>query len=255
MSRAIPGDWLRPDWPAPAHVLAVATTRGGGVSEAAYATLNLGSHVGDVPAAVSENRRRLAEALGLDAQPRWLEQVHGTTVVDAAGVRDGEPPAADASFTTMPGVACAVLTADCLPVLFTTLDGTAVAAAHAGWRGLAAGVLEGAIAAMPAPAGDILAWMGPAISQPAFEVGAEVREAFLAGDEGAGAAFSINDRGRYQADLYALARRRLERAGLAGVYGGGWCTYSDAGRFFSHRRDGQCGRMAAVIAIGISPSP
>lgn len=254
MSGAMPGDWLLPDWPAPANILAVVTTRTGGVSEAGYGTLNLGAHVGDRPAAVAENRRRLCEVLGLDAQPRWLEQVHGTTVVDAAGVGEAAP-AADASFTTAPGVACVVLTADCLPVLFTATDGSVVAAAHAGWRGLAAGVLERTLEAMPGPPGEILAWMGPAISQPAFEVGAEVREAFLAADDGAGAAFTINGRGRYQADLHALARRRLARAGVAGVYGGGWCTHADAGRFFSHRRDGRSGRMAAVIVIRTSPSP
>ena len=251
---AMPDDWLRPDWPAPPGVVAASTTRTGGVSEGSFATLNLGAHVGDEPAAVAGNRRRLREALGLAAEPRWLEQVHGTTVVDAAGVGD-DPPAADASFTTQPGVACAVLTADCLPVLFSTIDGTAVAAAHAGWRGLAAGVLECTIAAMPAPPDRLLAWLGPAISQPAFEVGSEVRDAFLAADEGAGTAFESNERGRYQADLYRLARRRLQRAGVAGVYGGGWCTHADAGRFFSYRRDGQCGRMATVIAIRTSPVP
>jgi hypothetical protein len=239
---------ISPDWPAPPRVHAAATTRAGGVSAGVFASLNLGDHVGDDPAAVRENRRRLAGALRLPAEPLWLRQVHGVAVADAAV--DGANARADAIIADVPGLVCAVLTADCLPVLFCDEEASHVAVAHAGWRGLAAGVLEAAVAALArrgvAP-GRLLAWIGPAISGPAYEVGAEVREALLARQPDAEAGLSANGRGRWQLDLAELARRRLAAAGVARVWGGGLCTLADPGRFFSHRRDGPCGRQATLI--------
>ena len=241
-------EWLVPDWPAPDPVVAVATTRTGGVRRGPYASMNLGAHVGDDATSVRENRRLLQERLGLASEPAWLSQVHGNAVVDVTRVGEGTPEA-DAAVSRTVGTACAVLTADCLPVLFAARDGTAVGAAHAGWRGLAAGVLENAVAALRTPPGELLAWLGPAISQPSFEVGLEVRDAFVAADPAAEAHFERNARGRLQADLYGLARLRLVAAGVTAIYGGGWCTYEDTGRFFSYRRDKSCGRMATVIAL------
>ena len=248
------GDWLVPDWPAPDSVLAVATTRTGGVSRGPYGSMNLGAHVGDDAASVRENRRVLCERLGLAAEPRWLSQVHGNTVVDADNLA-AETAEADASVSRTSGTACAVLTADCLPVLFAARDGSAVAAAHAGWRGLAAGVLERTVAAMQTPPAQLLAWLGPAISQAAFEVGLDVRDAFTAVDPAAAMHFEANARGRWQADLYGLARQRLRAAGVRAIYGGGWCTLEDKGRFFSYRRDQACGRMASVVALRSSREP
>ncbi len=246
--------WIRPDWDAPSSVVAVSTTRDGGISTGSFASMNLGAHVGDTADAVSENRRRLKDALGSDVEPAWLKQVHGTDVIDAGRLPvDAPPPAADAAFTVRPGAACVVMTADCLPVLLAARDGSAVAAAHAGWRGLAGGVLEATVARMPTPADALVAWLGPAISQPAFEVGDEVREAFIDHDDSAAAFFAKNARGRWQADLYALARQRLEAAGLTAVSGGGYCTFTDAERFFSHRRDPGAGRMATAILIRSAP--
>jgi len=238
-------DWLRPDWPAPPTVRAVATTRAGGVSRGRYASFNLASHVGDEAAAVAGNRAHLRAALDLPAEPAWLEQIHGTGVA----MLDTEQPTgrADASATTRPGRVCAVLSADCLPVLFCTRTGTSVAAAHAGWRGLAAGVLEAIVAALKSPPGDILVWLGPAIGPAAFEVGEEVRAAFVSRQADAAAAFRPAQAGTYRADLYALARLRLAALGVTAVYGGGWCTYTEAQRFFSYRRDGATGRMASLI--------
>lgn len=238
-------DIIRPDWPAPANVRAAVTTRAGGVSAGAYASLNLGDHVGDDPGAVAENRARLVRALGLPAEPCWLRQVHGTCALDAAASITGCE--ADAAFAALPGVVCAVLTADCLPVLFCDRAGTRVAAAHAGWRGLAAGVLEHTADALGAAPEDILAWLGPAIGPDAFEVGGEVRAAFLAQDPTAAGAFRPSRDGRWLADLYALARHRLMRHGVAAVHGGGWCTHRDAARFYSFRRDGVTGRMASLV--------
>lgn len=238
-------EWLHPDWPALPNVRAAATVRSGGVSTGPFASLNLGSHVGDDPAAVAENRRRLRQALELPEDPLWLDQVHGTAVVEAA--RPAQPPTADASFARKPGHVCAVLTADCLPVLFCDRDGTCVAAAHAGWRGLVGGVIGATIDAMGIPARHLLAWLGPAIEPDAFEVGPEVREQFIARDPGSSASFEANARGRWQADLYGLARRELERLGVANVYGGGFGSYSDRERFFSYRRDGKTGRMATLV--------
>lgn len=241
---------IRPDWPAPPQVRAIATTRTGGVSTGDFASFNLGDHVGDDPAAVAANRVRLRAALELPAEPCWLRQVHGVRVVAADGdVADRE---ADAVIASAPGQVCAVLTADCLPVLFCDEAGRHVAAAHAGWRGLAAGVLEATLAAFAgrgiAPQ-SLLAWIGPAIAVDAYEVGDEVRRAFLAGDPAAGADFSANSRGRWQLDLVAIARRRLLTAGVRRVVGGDLCTVSDPSRFFSHRRDGRCGRQATLVWI------
>jgi YfiH family protein len=248
---------LTPEWPAPPQVRAAFTLRSGGVSAAPFDSLNLGAHVGDEAAAVAENRRRVRARLSLPEEPAWLEQVHGAEVVDldaaapvvgptrhapAAGI-----PAADAAVSRRAGRVCVVQVADCLPVLLAARDGSAVAAAHAGWRGLAAGVLEATVKRLAADPRDLLAWLGPGIGAAHFEVGAEVRQAFLAPDAGAADAFAANKRGRWQCDLAGLARRRLATLGIGAVFGGRSCTYSDASRFFSYRRDGRCGRMAALI--------
>jgi len=237
---------ITPDWPVPPGVRAVSTTRAGGVSSGPFATLNLGGRAGDDPAAVSENRRRLAARVDLPAPPVWLRQVHGTDVIEAKPLADLEIEA-DGAFAHRPGAVCAVLTADCLPVLFASRHGTAVAAAHAGWRGLAAGVLEAVIARIGERPGDLLAWLGPAIGQSAFEVGPEVRERFMAVDTGCGACFLSGRGDRWFADLAELARRRLRSAGLTSIHGGDVCTYQDRERFFSYRRDGECGRMGSLI--------
>ena len=237
---------ILPDWPAPKTVHALITTRQGGVSLPPWDTLNLGTHVDDNPADVAENRRRLALATGLDAgKISWLRQVHGTGVVTLPVTPDAE---ADGSTATGAGLVCAILTADCLPVLFCDRAGRRVAAAHAGWRGLADGVLERTAAVFDRP-DEVMAFLGPAIGPAAFEVGAEVRDAFVAGDPAAEAAFRPSQRKpeTYMADIYTLARQRLVRAGVSAVYGGGLCTVSDPDRFFSYRRDGLTGRMAALI--------
>jgi len=238
-------DLIAADWPAPPNVRAVATTRVGGASVGAYASLNLGSHVGDDARAVSENRMRLRTALALPREPAWLNQVHGTAVVEATS-RDS-PPTADASFARSSGDACVVLTADCLPVLLCDREGTRVAAAHAGWRGLAGGVVESALRAMDVAPDRVLAWLGPAIEQDMFEVGPEVREQFVARSADNAASFVQNARGRWQADLYDLARRELARLGVTQVFGGGLRCYADRDRFFSFRRDGTTGRMATLV--------
>ena len=241
-------DFIIPDWPSPAGIRAAFTLRRGGVSRPPFDTFNVAAHVGDDPEAIAENRALLRDSLELPAEPVWLEQVHGHRVVDLDRLtsRDSVGPA-DAATTRSLGRVCAIQVADCMPVLFAAADGSVVGAAHAGWRGLAGGVLESTVRAMHAPAGELIAWMGPAIGQANFEVGEEVRAAFLAADDGASAAFAANGRGRWQCDLYALARRRLTTLGVSAVHGGGWCTYADAGRFFSYRRDGRCGRMTALI--------
>ena len=239
-------DWICPDWPAPSRVRAVSTTRGGGVSSGVYASLNLGQHVGDAPAAVMENRRHLGASLRLQHEPRWLKQVHGINVAHLTGrVPDSS---ADAAVTGVAGEVCVIMTADCLPVLFCDRSGTKVGAAHAGWRGLAAGVLEATVKAMGAEPGELLAWMGPAIGPKAYEVGDEVRQTFVASDPGAARAFAPGRvGGKWWCDLYMLARSRLEAVGAHHVYGGGFCTYTERERFFSFRRDGECGRMATLI--------
>jgi hypothetical protein len=235
-------DWLTPDWPAPAWVKVCITTRSGGISAAPFDRFNLGEHVEDDPVAVTTNRQRLISQLG--CKPAWLRQVHGVGVVPA---EPGEVLEADASWTAMPGVACSVMTADCLPVLFCDRAGSRVAAAHAGWRGLAGGVLEATLDALAVAPEEVLVWLGPAIGPQAFEVGAEVREAFMAVHPQAAEAFaaSINP-GRYMADIYRLARIRLAARGVTAVYGGGFCTYSDP-RFYSYRRAARTGRFASLI--------
>ncbi len=234
------------EWPAPRGVRAICTTRVGGVSRGICASFNIGARCGDDAVAVAANRHQLRASLGLQREPGWLRQVHGTCVVRLPAA---EPePEADASFTTAQMTACVVLSADCLPVLFCADDASAVAAAHAGWRGLAAGVLESTVAALPVAPARLLAWLGPAIGPDAFEVGEDVYSAFVRGDAGAANAFATTGlAGKYHADLFALARRRLAAAGVTQVYGGGVCTYADASRFFSFRRDGVTGRQAAMI--------
>ena len=235
--------WLPADWPAPPGVVAGMTLRTGGVSRGAFESLNLGAHVGDDPAAVRENRSRFLEACELPAEPHWLTQVHG----DRALVEPPPGAEADASVSRSAGGACAVLVADCLPVLLASADGGTIAAAHAGWRGLAAGIVENTVTAMDRDPGRLVAWLGPAISAQAFEVGDEVREAFTRRDPDAAEHFVRNDRGRWLADLYGLARLRLARAGVIDVHGGSRCTFGEPNAFFSYRRDGHCGRMAAFI--------
>lgn len=231
-----------PQWPAPQSVRALQTTRLGGVSRPPYDSLNLGTHVGDDPLAVAANRNRLSALV--PGEPVWLEQVHGIRVEQADVV--GCAPTADACVSRRPRGVCVVMTADCLPVLLCDKAGTVVAAAHAGWRGLADGVIESTVQAMQAAPADLMAWLGPAIGPQAFEVGPEVRTAFVAHDPAAAAAFLPHD-GKFLADLYQLARQRLAGLGVTGVYGGDLCTYSDPQRFFSYRRDGRTGRMASMI--------
>ena len=256
--------WLEPEWPAPPGVRALSTFRSGGASTARYASLNLGDHVGDSLQAVGENRRRVKAAAELPAEPAWLTQVHGTNVVDLDAAADddgavvgtvsradhgasGPVGPADAAFTQRRGQVCAILTADCLPILLAADSGDWVAAAHAGWRGLAGGVIEATVQALPVAPEQLMAWLGPSIGPKHFEVGAEVREALVKGDLGAEAAFLPNARGRLMADLNALARRRLAALGVNRIYGGGHCTYADGDRYFSHRRDGVTGRQATLI--------
>ena len=241
-------DWIEPNWPAPARVRAFCTTRGCGVGTGPFASLNLADHVGDEPFRVAQNRRLLRERLGLPAEPHWLRQVHGCAVADAAA--DPGDCSADAAIAMRPGQVCAVLTADCLPLLLCDRAGTRVAAVHAGWRGLADGIIEAAIARLAVPPRNVLCWLGPAIGPNAFEVGAEVRARFLEqGGEDTKAAFRPAPDGKWLANLYALAGERLRRCGVDQVWGGGLCTYSEPERFFSYRRDGVTGRMASLIWI------
>jgi YfiH family protein len=236
---------LAADWPAPPGVVAFTTLRhGAGVSAAPFDRFNLGSRCGDVPEDVASNRAELSQRFGLPSPPRWLRQVHGTS--DAVEPGDDEPEA-DAAVTRMPGTALAILTADCLPVVLASEDGNEVAAAHAGWRGLAAGVLEATVAAMQAAPERVLAWLGPCAGPQAYEVGQDVFDAFLARDPRAAAAFVATRPGHWRVDLYALARQCLLAAGVARVHGGGLCTISDPQRFYSHRRDRRTGRMATLV--------
>lgn len=245
--------WITPDWPVPTTIHAATTLRHGGASQDKYASLNLGDHVGDDATAVAMNRQYLQQALALPSPPLWLKQVHGVDCVDAAESVTGCE--ADASFTTQAEVVCAVLTADCLPLLLCDKNGTAVAAVHAGWRGLAAGVVESAIAAMRGGVGgggQLLAWLGPAIGAQRFAVGAEVRASFVARDNGAAAAFvaverDANGEERWLANLCLLATLILKRAGVDEIYGGQWCSVSEHEAFYSYRRDGVTGRMATLI--------
>ncbi len=247
--------WLDADWPAPPGVRALTTTRHGlGVSQAPFDSFNLGIRCGDDPGAVLENRRQLEVALGLPSAPHWLRQVHGVEVArfetpPPAKAGESDEPEADAAVTSTPGTVLAILTADCLPVVFAARDGSEVAAAHAGWRGLADGMLEATVAAMKTPASDIVAWLGPAAGPDAYEIGEEVFDAFVSGDAGAAVAFAPTRPGHWKVDLYALARRRLAAVGVTDVHGGGLCTISDPARFFSHRRDQRSGRIATLAWI------
>ncbi|VVM47525.1 Polyphenol oxidase [Pseudomonas fluorescens] len=235
-------DWLIPDWPAPAAVKACVTTRAGGVSLAPFDSLNLGDHVDDSPEAVAENRRRLTDQLSI--RPAWLKQVHGIAVAHAD---PGVVATADASWTATPGIACTAMTADCLPALFCDRAGTRVAAAHAGWRGLAAGVLEATLDSLAVAPEEVLVWLGPAIGPQAFEVGPEVRETFIEQLPEAVEAFMPSQNvGKFMADIYKLARLRLAARGVTAVYGGGFCTVSDP-RFFSYRRAQRTGRFASLV--------
>lgn len=237
------GAFLVPDWPAPPRVRAAMTTRQGGVSADRHASFNLAAHVGDDPAAVAANRRRLRAALELPSEPTWLQQVHGNIV---ARLPDERPQTADAAVAFEPGPVCAVLVADCLPVFLASREGDRIGIAHAGWRGLAAGVIEATVHALGCDPARLVAWLGPAIGPQAFEVGDEVRAAFVRQDADAAADFAAGHGGRFLANLPALARRRLAAVGVTSVHGGGDCTFSDPARFYSYRRDGVTGRMAAL---------
>ena len=245
MSEHWPGAWIKPDWPAPAAVHACMTTRQGGVSASPFDSFNTATHVDDAPAAVAENRRRLHAVL--PSEPLWLNQVHGAGVAGFAHA--GSIPDADASVAFAPGQVCVVQTADCLPVLLCDDAGTRVAAAHAGWRGLAGGVLEATVQAMEIAPERLLAWLGAAIGPEKFEVGPEVVEAFVGAHPHAMNAFKSSPYtpGRYLADIYALARIRLAAVGVSRVHGGGLCTMGDAERFYSFRREARTGRMASLI--------
>ena len=238
-----PRDWIVPDWPAPANVRALITTRSGGVSAGPFASMNLGQRVGDDTESVRTNRALLRELL--PAEPKWLVQVHGVGVADADSLQ--HPVEADAAVARKPGSVCMVMVADCLPVLFTDRAGSVVASAHAGWRGLAAGVLENTVHAMGTSPDELLAYLGPAVGPTAFEVGTDVREAFLNRNAEAASAFVAHKPGKWLADLFALARQRLLATGVNRIHGGHFCTFSDSQRFFSHRRDKVTGRMAALI--------
>lgn len=237
--------WIEPDWPAPKTVRAVMTTRSGGVSLPPYDSMNLATHVGDDAGFVQQNRQRLQQIMDLSLQPLWLNQVHGTRIVDVADATEGCD--ADGSFARGPQRPCVVMTADCLPVLICDRQATQVAAVHAGWRGLVNGAVEAAIEAFDAPNKDLLIWLGVAIGPSHFEVGDEVREAFLLHDAEAADAFVETSAGKWLANIYRLARRRLAMMGIESVYGGEGCSFADAESFFSYRRQRDCGRMASLI--------
>lgn len=243
------GHCITPDWPAPANVHALQSTRNGGVSAAPYDSFNLASHVGDSPLLVARNRMLLSSLL--PSEPVWLKQLHGIEVADVAHA--GCLPAADASVSARAGAVCVVMTADCLPILLCNEEGSAVGAAHAGWRSLCDGVIEATVSAMKVPAPTLMAWLGPAISQAKFEVGGEVRAAFLSKHSEAAAAFipsvsvELGAQDKWMADLYQLARLRLNTLGITRIYGGGLCTYREPERFYSYRRDGATGRMGSFI--------
>jgi YfiH family protein len=238
--------WIVPNWPAPGNVSACVTTRNGGVSQGPYHSLNLGDHVGDDPQSVAQNRALLQEVLALPSAPVWLEQVHGTGIIELP-YASSRPPQADGSFSRAVGEVCTVMTADCLPVLLCDKQGTVVAAAHAGWRGLAAGVIEKTIAAMAVAPDSLLAWLGPAIGPQAFEVGEDVVQAFVADNKDARLAFQQTSQDRWLADIYQLARLRLGTMGVGNISGGEFCTFQDSDRFYSFRRDKLTGRMASLI--------
>jgi YfiH family protein len=236
-------DWIVPDWPAPAGVKSLITTRNGGVSTGAYSSFNLGLRSGDDERAVYANRVQLRRYL--PQEPKWLRQVHGSRVVEADGMND--IPAADASIARRPGTVCAVMVADCMPVLLCDVAASVVGVAHAGWRGLASGIVENTVRAMGIAPSALLAYLGPAIGPRAFEVGADVRDAFIAADDTAAQAFKTHREHKWLADLFQLARQRLARCGITRIFGGGLCSYTDSMRFYSYRRDQASGRMAALI--------
>jgi len=235
--------WLTPDWPAPANVHAYTTLRTGGVSVGPFTSLNMATHVGDHPSHVRTNRERIKAGLQLPGDPFWLQQVHGNRAVPVLPA--DQPPHADASFTDQPGRVCAVLTADCLPLLACTADGRQVAAIHGGWRGLLAGVVSATLTSFSRRR--TLVWLGPAIGPSCFEVGAEVYSAFFAKSTEFAAAFHAIGNGKYLADIYRLARIELAHLGIEQIYGGDFCTVTEHQRFFSYRREQQTGRMASLI--------
>lgn len=236
-------NWIEPDWAAPANINAATTLRTGGVSTGGYASLNPAAHVGDRLEDVLENRARIRQVLQLPAEPVWLQQVHGARVVKAEDVDSAVQ--ADASYSFQSGVVCAVLTADCLPLLLTNGQGTRIAAIHAGWRGLAAGIVENTLAAMEGD--DVLVWLGPAIGPARFEVGADVRQVFLQKSQAFDSAFEPCSNRKWLADIYQLARITLNKRGVKRIFGGHFCTVTDRKRFYSYRRDGETGRMATLI--------
>lgn len=241
--------YLLPNWPAPSRVKACTSLRFGGHSQGPYASFNMNNRGADEAAAVSANRQLLRQELGLKQEPAWLHQIHGTKVISADSVTT-PPPEADGSYTSSPGVVCTVLTADCLPILFCNQQGEQVAAIHAGWRGIQAGVIESCVSKLQGPASEWLAWIGPGISVKHFEVGDEVYELFTHNDDQAKKAFHPHTAGKWLADLYLLAKQRLQACGIMRLYGGEYCSYSDAERFFSYRRDqGRTGHMASLIWI------
>lgn len=239
--------FLTVNWPAPNHIRAITTTRNGGQSIAPYDSLNLGDHVGDDPAVVTANRQVLLETASLPAEPLWLRQTHSIDVIHSNQWQQNIE--ADAIISNSPNKVCAVMTADCLSLLLTDKSGTRVAAVHAGWRGLKDGIIENTLGRFKVASSEILAWLGPAIGPKAFEVGPEVKAAFLAVDPAAESAFTKTHSDRFLADIYLLARQRLSAQGVTAIYGGDYCTFSEKERFFSYRRDGVTGRMASLIWI------
>lgn len=235
-------DFILPDWPAPPNIKAIQTTRLGGSSVAPYDSLNLGLHVHDDALAVAKNRQSLSNFL--PSEPVWLNQVHGVEVVDATQCLSIQK--ADASFSKNKNVVCVTMTADCLPLLICNKQGTIVAAIHAGWRSLCDGVIEATIQSMAVNPEDLMVWLGPAIGPKAFEVGAEVRAAFVRNDAQADQAFKAYD-DKWLGDLYLIAKQRLKKQGVTEIYGGTECTYSNPSKYFSFRRDGHTGRMASMI--------
>ena len=246
--------WIFPDWPAPAQVHAAITTRHGpGISPPPFDRFNLGLRSGDASDAVHANRGAMQQVLGLPSAPRWLRQVHGVSVAQLGPLPSVDEPEADAAVSHIPGTVLAILTADCLPVLFCADDGGEIGAAHAGWRGLAAGVLEATLAQLETPPGRLLAWLGPCIGAASYEVGEEVRRTFMATDPACADAFVATRPDHWLCNLASLARRRLERAGVTRIHGGGYDTFADT-RFYSYRRDGaKSGRLASVIWLELSP--
>lgn len=247
MSDVVKNGFVYPDWPAPVNVKAIMTTRSGGVSSSPFDRMNLGDHVDDLPESVRQNRELLSKQLSLPADPVWLTQIHGTTALKYSAANTGDE--ADAIVAHQANQVCAIMTADCLPVLFCNKQGTVVAGAHAGWRGLEAGVLESTINGMQCKPDDILVWLGAAIGPNAFEVGDEVRAAFIARNPETEVAFKAKDNGKWLADLYTLAKIRLVGSGLlpSNIFGGEWCTYDQADLYFSYRRESRTGRMASLI--------